>query len=68
MNGLSQQSLTLGDVLEKINGGNRSGLVLVEKNFTQMLSGVTRDKGDGRIVGAKGGPLDFGKKCKPIDC
>ena len=61
MNGLSQQSLTLGDVIEKINGGNKSGLVLVEKNFTQMLSGVTRDKGDGRIVGAKG-PLDFGKK------
>ena len=33
MNGLSQQSLTLGDVIEKINGGNKSGLVLVEKNF-----------------------------------
>ena len=66
MNGLSQQSLTLGDVIEKINGGNKSGLVLVEKNFTQMLSGVTRDLG-GRIVGAKG-TLDLGKICKPVDC
>ena len=40
-------------MIEKVNGQNKSGLVLIEKNFTQMLSGISRDL-SGRIVGAKG--------------
>ena len=47
------EALTIGDVIEKVNSQNKSGLVLIEKNFTQMLSGISRDF-SGRIVGAKG--------------
>ena len=32
-------SLTLPDVLEKINSVNTSGVFLVERNFTQLISG-----------------------------
>merc|ERR1719264_287737 len=46
------EALTIGDVIEKVNSQNKSGLVLIEKNFTQMLSGISRDF-SGRIVGAK---------------
>ena len=53
------EALTIGDVIEKVNSQNKSGLVLIEKNFTQMLSGISRDF-SGRIVGAKG-RLAFGK-------
>ena len=49
----------MADVIERINGGNKSGLVLIEKNFTQLLSGIERDL-SGRIVGAKG-RFTFGK-------
>ena len=57
------EALTVDDVIEKLNNQNKSGLVLVEKNFTSMLSGIRRDF-SGRIVGAKG-QLAFGKRLDP---
>ena len=54
------EALRMDDVIEKVNNHNKSGLVLVEKNFTSMLSGIRRDF-SGRIVGAKG-QLAFGKR------
>jgi len=49
---LELEELTHEGVLEKINTVNRSGLFLTEKNFTELLSGVTYDD-SGRITGAK---------------
>lgn len=48
----AMQELTLEQVLDKINGQNKSGVFLVEKNFTQFLSNVKRDE-NGRIIGAE---------------
>lgn len=46
------ETLTREDILDKINNVNRSGIFLVEKNFTDYLSGVTYDD-NGRVIGAK---------------
>ena len=40
-------------MVSKINGGNKSGVFLVEKNFTDYLSNVKRDHATGRIIGAE---------------
>ena len=40
-------------MVPKINGGNKSGVFLVEKNFTDYLSNVKRDHATGRIIGAE---------------
>ena len=45
--------LTLEQVLEKINGESKSGVFLIEKNFTDYLSNVKRDGATGRIIGAE---------------
>ena len=37
----------------QVNSVNKSGVFLVEKNFTKMLSGIRRDPSTGRIVAAK---------------
>jgi Niemann-Pick C1 protein len=46
------ESLTLEDVIEKINGQNMSGLFLTERNYTELLSAVEHDS-TGRIVSAR---------------
>jgi hypothetical protein len=43
----------VSSILDKINGGNKSGVFLVEKNFTDYLSNVKRDLATGRIIGAE---------------
>ena len=46
------EELTSETILEKINTVNLSGIFLTEKNFTELLSGITFDD-SGRIIGAK---------------
>ena len=46
------ENLTQEDVLEKINNYNTSGVFLIKKNFTELLSGLSYDE-DGKIVGAR---------------
>ena len=46
-------SLTLEKVLDKINGENKSGAFLIEKNFTEYLSNIKREDTTGRIIGAE---------------
>ncbi len=48
----AMESLTLEQVLDKINGQNKSGVFLVEKNFTNFLADVQYDSA-GKIIGAK---------------
>jgi Niemann-Pick C1 protein len=45
--------LTLEDVLDRINNRNKSGVFLIEKNFTSMLSNIRRDSVSGKIIGAE---------------
>ena len=45
-------NLTTEDILDKINNYNTSGVFLIKKNFTELLSGLSYDT-DGRITGAK---------------
>ena len=45
-------SLTTEDILYKINNVNTSGIFLVERNFTELLSGVRRNS-TGQIVSAE---------------
>ena len=46
-------NLTYEDILDKINDVKKSGVYLIEKNFTAMLSGITYDNATGRIIGAR---------------
>ena len=46
-------SLTEEDVLNKVNGQNKSGVFLIERNFTEYLSNIKRDPTTGRIIGAE---------------
>ena len=45
-------SITLEDVLLKINGHNKSGVFLIERNFTEYLSNIKRNA-TGDIIGAE---------------
>ena len=45
-------SLTQEDILYKINNVNVSGIFLIERNFTKLLSGIVRNKA-GEIISAK---------------
>ena len=45
-------SLTTEDILYKINNVNTSGIFLVERNFTELLSGIRRNS-TGQIVSAE---------------
>lgn len=46
------ENLTQDEVLDKINNYNTSGVFLIKKNFTELLSGLSYDS-DGNIIGAK---------------
>ena len=46
------ENLTLDVVIEKVNGQNKSGVFLLEKNFTEFLSNVEYDK-NGKIIAAQ---------------
>ena len=46
------ENLTVEDIIHKINHRNMSGVFLVERNFTELLSGVQRDS-NGQIISAK---------------
>ena len=46
-------TLTLEQVLDKVNEVNKSGVFLVEKNFTKYLSNIKREDATGRIIGAE---------------
>ena len=45
--------MTYEDIIGKINDVKKSGVFLIEKNFTAMLSGITYDNSTGRIIGAR---------------
>ena len=45
-------SLTVDDILHKINNVNKSGIFLIERDFTKLLSQVERDEA-GQIISAK---------------
>ena len=46
------ENLTFENVIDKINSVNKSGIFLIEKDFTSMLSDIEYDE-NGRIIGAK---------------
>ena len=48
----AMETLTKESILEKINNFNKSGIYLMERNFTSLLGGVKLDS-SGKIVGAE---------------
>ena len=45
------ENITEEDILEAVNGKNKSGIFMIDKDFTKYLGEIVRDK-DGRIVAA----------------
>ena len=52
------KDLTIEEVIDKINNVKTSGVFMIERNFTSMLSGITRDD-NGRIIGAKAAVINW---------
>ena len=51
-------NLTIEEVINKVNDVKTSGVFLIERNFTSLLSGITRDE-NGRIIGAKAAVINW---------